>query len=151
MKPRGNASKKGRKNAQASASVTSSHAKSAKAKATSRGRSTKKKPIAEDDSSDQIIENTFPVVLTTYEMVIKDRAQLAAYSWGYIVVDEGHRLKNFDSKLMREIKKYESAGRMVLTGTPLQNNLAEVRSILSHSLISGVVANSNGLYSCGAC
>jgi ATP-dependent DNA helicase len=45
----------------------------------------------------------------------------------YIVVDEGHRLKNFDSRLMREIKQYSSAGRMVLTGTPLQNNLAEVR------------------------
>jgi ATP-dependent DNA helicase len=34
--------------------------------------------------------------------------------------------QNFDSRLVREIKKYESAGRMVLTGTPLQNNLAEV-------------------------
>lgn len=78
--------------------------------------------------------NTFPVVLTTYEMIIRDRNYLGAYSWGYIVVDEGHRLKNFDSRLMREIKQYPSAGRMVLTGTPLQNNLAELWSLLNFIL-----------------
>lgn len=42
--------------------------------------------------------STFPVVLTTYEMVIRDRAYLSTHSWGYIIVDEGHRLKNMDSK-----------------------------------------------------
>jgi ATP-dependent DNA helicase len=62
----------------------------------------------------------FPIVVTTYEMIIKDRVALAPYEWGYIVVDEGHRLKNLDCKLMREIKKYNTAGRMILTGTPLQ-------------------------------
>ena len=61
----------------------------------------------------------FPVVITTYEMIIKDRAHLANYDWGYIVVDEGHRLKNLNCKLIKEIKKYTSAGRMLLTGTPL--------------------------------
>ena len=61
----------------------------------------------------------FPIVLTTYEMIIRDRVHLAHYDWGYIVVDEGHRLKNLDCKLMKEIKKYKSAGRMILTGTPL--------------------------------
>lgn len=61
----------------------------------------------------------FPVVLTTYEIIIKDRTHLQHYNWGYIVVDEGHRLKNLDCKLMKEIKKYGSAGRMILTGTPL--------------------------------
>jgi ATP-dependent DNA helicase len=50
------------------------------------------------------------------------------------VKDEGHRLKNFDSRLMHEIKKYETAGRMVLTGTPLQNNLAELWSLLNFVL-----------------
>ena len=61
----------------------------------------------------------FPVVVTTYEMIIKDRTYLANYDWGYIVVDEGHRLKNLNCKLIKEIKKYTSAGRMILTGTPL--------------------------------
>lgn len=97
------------------------------------------------------LENKFPVVVTTYEMIIKDRAHLARYRWGFIVVDEGHRLKNMDCKLMQEIKQYESAGRMVLTGTPLQasfiiffcrlkissfqqNNLAELWSLLNFIL-----------------
>jgi ATP-dependent DNA helicase len=61
----------------------------------------------------------FPIVLTTYDMIIRDRTHLAHYDWGYIVVDEGHRLKNLNCKLMKEIKKYSSAGRMILTGTPL--------------------------------
>ncbi|KAG2090129.1 SNF2 family N-terminal domain-containing protein [Suillus discolor] len=77
---------------------------------------------------------SFPVVVTTYEMILKDRVHLATYNWGYIVVDEGHRLKNLDCKLMQEIKKYPSAGRMILTGTPLHNNLAELWSLLNFIL-----------------
>lgn len=72
-----------------------------------------------DDTLPPQTRATFPVVVTTYEMILKDRVHLAAYNWGYIVVDEGHRLKNLDCKLMQEIKKYPSAGRMILTGTPL--------------------------------
>ena len=63
------------------------------------------------------------MVITTYEMIIKDRVHLAKYKWGYIVVDEGHRLKNFNCKLVQEIKKYTSASRLILTGTPLQVSL----------------------------
>ena len=75
--------------------------------------------IMDVDNSEDIESTSFPIVLTTYEMIIKDRVHLAHYDWGYIVVDEGHRLKNLDCKLMKEIKKYKSAGRMILTGTPL--------------------------------
>ncbi|PCH34843.1 hypothetical protein WOLCODRAFT_133630, partial [Wolfiporia cocos MD-104 SS10] len=76
----------------------------------------------------------FPVVITTYEMIIKDRAQLMNYWWGFIVVDEGHRLKNIDCKLMREIKKLNASARMVLTGTPLHNNLEELWALLNFVL-----------------
>jgi ATP-dependent DNA helicase len=72
----------------------------------------------EDEDEEQAM-SSFPVVLTTYEMIIKDRVHLSNYNWGYIVVDEGHRLKNLNCKLIKEIKKYTSAGRMILTGTPL--------------------------------
>ena len=73
----------------------------------------------EESIHQRALKNKFPVVLTTYDIIIKDRAHLARYPWGFIVVDEGHRLKNMDCKLMQEIKQYESAGRMILTGTPL--------------------------------
>jgi ATP-dependent DNA helicase len=41
---------------------------------------------------------TFPIVITTYEMCMKDRQYLSGFLWKYIVVDEGHRLKNLDCK-----------------------------------------------------
>lgn len=60
-----------------------------------------------------------PIVVTTYEMIIKDAKYLAKCKWGHIIVDEGHRLKNMDCKLMQEIKRYRSGSRLILTGTPL--------------------------------
>lgn len=105
----------------------------------------------EESIHKRALKNKFPVVLTTYDIIIKDRVHLARYPWGFIVVDEGHRLKNMDCKLMQEIKQYESAGRMILTGTPLhvslllqqsqtpfkpplQNNLSELWSLLNFIL-----------------
>jgi ATP-dependent DNA helicase len=73
----------------------------------------------EEDEQPKDDPNQFPVVVTTYDIIMRDRAYLEKYQWGYIVVDEGHRLKNLNCKLMTEIKKYPSAGRMILTGTPL--------------------------------
>ncbi|XP_006456421.1 hypothetical protein AGABI2DRAFT_181051 [Agaricus bisporus var. bisporus H97] len=113
-------------------------------KRASMARKSKVKPIVIDDSDEENTQQSdgeaedpyasFPIVLTTYEMIIKDRVHLAKYNWGYIVVDEGHRLKNLDCMLMREIKKYPSAGRMILTGTPLHNNLAELWSLMNFIL-----------------
>ncbi|KIO32390.1 hypothetical protein M407DRAFT_214347 [Tulasnella calospora MUT 4182] len=74
---------------------------------------------------------TFPVVLTTFEMIIKDRNVLNKYSWSFVIIDEGHRLKNMESKLVQEIRTYPSANRLILTGTPLHNNLNELWSLLN--------------------
>ncbi|KAF3917384.1 hypothetical protein ABW21_db0203953 [Orbilia brochopaga] len=79
----------------------------------------------------------FPIVCTSYEIIMNDRKFLAAYDWKYIVVDEGHRLKNFNCRLVRELEKYPSANRLLLTGTPLQNNLIELWSLL-HFLLPQV-------------
>lgn len=73
----------------------------------------------------------FPVVCTSYEMVLKDRAALSKVRWEFIIIDEGHRMKNFDSKLFRELKSFTSATRLLITGTPLQNNLKELWSLLN--------------------
>lgn len=50
------------------------------------------------------------------------------------MVDEGHRLKNLNCRLIKELKQYQSANRLLLTGTPLQNNLAELWSLLNFLL-----------------
>ncbi|KIY73107.1 hypothetical protein CYLTODRAFT_440164 [Cylindrobasidium torrendii FP15055 ss-10] len=103
-----------------------------------RGTKAKKPPVDMEETGKTDEEPakppTFPVVVTTYEIIMKDRAHLAGYKWGYIVVDEGHRLKNLDSILMREIKKYNNASRMILTGTPLHNNLSELWALLNFVL-----------------
>ncbi|KAF9175630.1 hypothetical protein BGX21_006970 [Mortierella sp. AD011] len=80
------------------------------------------------------LDFTFPIIVTSYEIVIRDRKYLSRYQWKYIIVDEGHRLKNMDCKLIRELKSYHSANRMLLTGTPLQNNLSELWSLLNFLL-----------------
>ncbi|KAJ7723043.1 SNF2 family DNA-dependent ATPase [Mycena metata] len=92
-----------------------------------------KKAKALDEAHDAHFA-AFPVVITTYDLIIRDRPVLGGIPWGYIVVDEGHRLKNMHCALMREVKRYSSAGRMVLTGTPLHNNLAELWSLLNFIL-----------------
>ncbi|KUI55952.1 putative ATP-dependent helicase IRC5 [Cytospora mali] len=72
----------------------------------------------------------FPVVCTSYEMVIQDSAFLSRINWEFIIIDEGHRLKNAESRLFQEICKFRSATRFLITGTPLQNNLKELWSLL---------------------
>lgn len=118
--------------------TTKSRSKQAKTKSSKAKKSKSKRNYEKTDNDETGNEEhafkNFPIVVTTYEIIIKDRALLAPYEWGYIVVDEGHRLKNLDCKLMREIKKYNSAGRMILTGTPLHNNLAELWSLLNFIL-----------------
>ncbi|KAI0165615.1 SNF2 family N-terminal domain-containing protein [Xylariaceae sp. FL1272] len=72
----------------------------------------------------------FPVVCTSYEMVLRDHSSLSKIDWAFIVVDEGHRMKNADAKLFRELQQFKSATRLLITGTPLQNNLKELWSLL---------------------
>ena len=72
----------------------------------------------------------FPVICTSYEICMNDRKFLAHYGWKYIIIDEGHRIKNLDCRLIRELQSYESANRLLITGTPLQNNLTELWSLL---------------------
>ncbi|KAK8845307.1 hypothetical protein IAR55_006020 [Kwoniella newhampshirensis] len=94
-------------------------------------RATRLQPPVQPGANDT---STFPIVVTTYEITMKDRQFLSGFLWKFIVVDEGHRLKNLDCKLIRELKTYTSANRMILTGTPLHNNLAELWSLLNFIL-----------------
>ncbi|KAJ2654845.1 putative ATPase [Coemansia sp. RSA 1200] len=80
------------------------------------------------------LDRAFPVVVTTYEVAMRDRQALQRFAWKFIVVDEGHRIKNMNCRLVRELKAYQSANRLLLTGTPLQNSLAELWSLLNFLL-----------------
>ncbi|KAI8542411.1 hypothetical protein RHMOL_Rhmol08G0137000 [Rhododendron molle] len=77
----------------------------------------------------------FPIVVTSYEVALSDaRKHLRHYNWKYIVVDEGHRLKNSKCKLFKELKLLPVENKLLLTGTPLHNNLAELWSLLNFIL-----------------
>ncbi|MCL7042694.1 hypothetical protein MKW94_001258 [Papaver nudicaule] len=78
----------------------------------------------------------FDVLLTSYEMINVDSASLKPIKWECVIVDEGHRLMNKDSKLFMSLKTYSSNHRTLLTGTPLQNNLDEL-FMLVHFLDAG--------------
>ncbi|XXQ30328.1 SNF2-related domain containing protein [Plasmodiophora brassicae] len=81
-----------------------------------------------------IMARKFNVLLTTYEYVLNkhDRSKLESIDWHYIIVDEGHRMKNTKSKFTVALNtRYRSQHRLLLTGTPLQNNLSELWSLLN--------------------
>ncbi|KAL6487251.1 hypothetical protein MHYP_G00038770 [Metynnis hypsauchen] len=78
--------------------------------------------------------NMCPVVVTSFEIAMIDRKFLQRYQWKYLIVDEGHRIKNLNCRLVRELKTLPTDNKLLLTGTPLQNNLAELWSLLNFLL-----------------
>ncbi|XP_069492562.1 chromodomain-helicase-DNA-binding protein 1-like [Ambystoma mexicanum] len=81
-----------------------------------------------------ILENKtdFHVVLSTYEICVKDAAFLKSrFDWCALVVDEAHRLKNANSLLHRTLSEFSVGFTVLLTGTPVQNSLEELHSLLS--------------------
>lgn len=72
----------------------------------------------------------FNVILTTYEILLKDKAFLGATSWAVLGIDEAHRLKNDDSLLYKSLINFDTNHRVFITGTPLQNSLKELWSLL---------------------
>lgn len=73
----------------------------------------------------------FHVLLTSYELISIDSATLGSVDWQVLVVDEAHRLKNNQSKFFKVLNNYKIAYKLLLTGTPLQNNLEELFHLLN--------------------
>jgi hypothetical protein len=73
----------------------------------------------------------FHVLVTTYEILLLDEEKLGRLPWAYIVVDEAHRLKNSKSKSKQLIKGLGADHMLLLTGTPIQNNVDELYTMLN--------------------
>jgi len=82
----------------------------------------------------KLVAGKFEVVVTTYEIAIKEKSALNKFSWRYLVIDEAHRIKNEKSVLSQIVRLYKSQYRLLLTGTPLQNNLHELWALLNFLL-----------------
>ncbi|CAG8983113.1 hypothetical protein HYALB_00004556 [Hymenoscyphus albidus] len=92
-------------------------------------------PLARKQQQNQLRYGNFQVLLTTYEYIIKDRPVLSKIKWVHMIIDEGHRMKNASSKLSATLTQYYATRyRLILTGTPLQNNLPELWALLNFVL-----------------
>ena len=84
-------------------------------------------------------ERTFDVVVTSFEVAILEKSALCKFPWHYLVLDEAHRVKNEKSRLASTLRAFSVGHRLLLTGTPLQNNLHELWALL-HFLLPEPVA-----------
>ncbi|XP_020235666.1 probable ATP-dependent DNA helicase CHR12 isoform X1 [Cajanus cajan] len=95
------------------------------------GRLDERKAMKEELSG----EGKFNVLITHYDLIMRDKAFLKKIQWYYLIVDEGHRLKNHESALARTLDNgYHIKRRLLLTGTPIQNSLQELWSLLNFLL-----------------
>ncbi|KAG4381210.1 hypothetical protein GLYMA_15G097000v4 [Glycine max] len=81
-----------------------------------------------------LVAGKFDVCVTSFEMAIKEKSALRRFSWRYIIIDEAHRIKNENSLLSKTMRLYSTNYRLLITGTPLQNNLHELWSLLNFLL-----------------
>ena len=79
-------------------------------------------------------KRTFDVLVTSYEITIIEKSALSKIPWSYLILDEAHRVKNENSRLSTVLRELSVLHRMLLTGTPLQNNLHELWALLNFLL-----------------
>ncbi|XP_041103529.1 chromodomain-helicase-DNA-binding protein 7-like isoform X1 [Polyodon spathula] len=85
------------------------------------------------DSQGRVIKGAykFHAVITTFEMILTDCPELRNIQWRCVVIDEAHRLKNRNCKLLEGLKMMDMEHKVLLTGTPLQNTVEELFSLLN--------------------
>ncbi|RLV93354.1 Helicase SWR1 [Spathaspora sp. JA1] len=74
--------------------------------------------------------DAFHVCITSYQLVVQDQQSFKRRRWRYMILDEAHNIKNFRSTRWRALLNFNTENRLLLTGTPLQNNLMELWSLL---------------------
>ncbi|KAK8050106.1 hypothetical protein PG994_011836 [Apiospora phragmitis] len=75
-------------------------------------------------------DDMWNVCITSYQIVLQDQQVFKRRRWHYMILDEAHNIKNFKSKRWQTLLTFNTQARLLLTGTPLQNNLTELWSLL---------------------
>eukprot|EP00584_Thalassiosira_punctigera_P009343 CAMPEP_0172537196 /NCGR_PEP_ID=MMETSP1067-20121228/8846_1 /TAXON_ID=265564 ORGANISM="Thalassiosira punctigera, Strain Tpunct2005C2" /NCGR_SAMPLE_ID=MMETSP1067 /ASSEMBLY_ACC=CAM_ASM_000444 /LENGTH=1160 /DNA_ID=CAMNT_0013322443 /DNA_START=23 /DNA_END=3505 /DNA_ORIENTATION=- len=76
----------------------------------------------------------FDALVCSYEAVLKEKGSLGRIPWKYLIIDEAHRIKNENSSLSKAVRLLNTGFRLLITGTPLQNNLHELWALLNFLL-----------------
>lgn len=84
--------------------------------------------------ADLLQAGQFDVCITSYEMVVKEKGHFRTFHYRYIIIDEAHRIKNENSILSKVVRLLKTNYRLLITGTPLQNNLHELWALLNFLL-----------------
>lgn len=74
------------------------------------------------------------VLLTSYTGVLRNSNILVPYQWHYVILDEGHKIRNPQAKVTQIVKKFSTPHRLILTGSPIQNSLKELWSLFDFIL-----------------
>eukprot|EP00002_Diphylleia_rotans_P024257 TRINITY_DN4781_c0_g1_i4.p1 TRINITY_DN4781_c0_g1~~TRINITY_DN4781_c0_g1_i4.p1 ORF type:complete len:1214 (-),score=254.60 TRINITY_DN4781_c0_g1_i4:717-4358(-) len=83
----------------------------------------------------EMADGKFNVLITSFQFALQDKNRLKKFAWKYLIVDEGHRLKNHNSKLSIALsREFNTKNRLILTGTPLQNDMGELWALLNFLL-----------------
>ncbi|KAK9346090.1 SNF2 family N-terminal domain-containing protein [Lipomyces starkeyi] len=87
-------------------------------------------------------DDSWDVCITSYQLVIHDQNAFRRKQWQYMILDEAHNIKNFRSQRWQALLNFKAKRRLLLTGTPLQNNLIELWSLLYFLMPSSKDASS---------
>ena len=72
------------------------------------------------------------VIISSYDVVRNDIDIIKASHWNYVILDEGHVIKNSKAKTTQAVKQIKSHNRLILTGTPIQNSVLELWSLFDY-------------------
>lgn len=98
---------------------------------TTEERSLKRRGWVNDPHHDQKDKRGYNVVVTSYNIALKDINALRNVKWHYMILDEAHNIRNFNSQRFQVLIRLRTKARLLLTGTPLQNSLTELWSLLT--------------------
>ncbi|KAI8907258.1 SNF2 family N-terminal domain-containing protein [Gorgonomyces haynaldii] len=92
------------------------------------------KPSRQELIQNILLPGDFEVCVTSYEMCLLEKSAFKRISWQYLMIDEAHRIKNENSALSQIVRLFNCRNRLLITGTPLQNNLHELWALLNFLL-----------------
>lgn len=94
-------------------------------------RALKRRGWAGDPHHDNKEKRGYNVIITSYNIAMQDINSLRQVQWHYLILDEAHNIRNFNSQRWQTLIRLRTRARLLLTGTPLQNDLAEVWALLT--------------------